>query len=571
MCCASIRFIRARFSPSYRLICGGARHREGSSVHALNRYHSFGHWIRAGSSTNLVTPLWRHCINVAKPRLFSPSMTPVASKMAVKAGNNPSDSNRPKKKQKVIPPAVQYRIRIQQAAKRPDNIEDAFEAFEQAKSEGVKLSPDCFVTLLFLAAGGDRWEELVYNEMDRDGHLKTGRLDMCEEILSCLNATGSPPIEMCFTALARRNAILLDGKSALEQARQVVQNPSLSQKLRCFLPALVAFGAQGDAEGAFQVYNEIMEAGLEPGEVEFAKMIQALAKEGRDGIAWESVEDLLLHMSRETAELTSDTIRHLSDLFESGRPPGAWKVQSCEVTEDGYCDSCNAKLEAIDLDEEEYKQFASGIATLASKQEKRPLDFETFVKWLDDNGPYGVVIDAANVAFYGQNFDAGGFSFAQIESVVQRVEKDFPGLAPLVILHVNRTRGHAANSQKAKQLMKSLMDKKSFYAAPHGSNDDWYWMYAAVAAGQHGVLISNDEMRDHLFNMLAPKYFAKWKQRHQMRYSFAGDPRTLDLQNPPPYTRCTQRLLTHGSQDEAVSWMFPAQEGNKWLCAKKIV
>jgi len=38
-----------------------------------------------------------------------------------------------------------------------------------------------------------------------------------------------------------------------------------------------------------------------------------------------------------------------------------------------------------------------------------------FISWLEENGPFGVIIDAANVAFYGQNFESGGFSFYQIE------------------------------------------------------------------------------------------------------------------------------------------------------------
>ena len=37
-------------------------------------------------------------------------------------------------------------------------------------------------------------------------------------------------------------------------------------------------------------------------------------------------------------------------------------------------------------------------------------------------------------------------------------------------------------------------------------------MYAAVKAGREGLLVSNDEMRDHIFQLLAPKFFHKWKQ-----------------------------------------------------------
>lgn len=471
-----------------------------------------------------------------------------------------------KKKQKVVPPSVQYRIRIQQAAKR-DTIEDAFAAYEEAKAEGVRLPPDCLVTMLFLAAGGDRWEDLVICEQKRNEHLMTKRLDKCDDILSCLQATGSPSVEMCYTALARRDAICGNGWSALEKARIVVQEPGMAHKLRCFLPALVAFGALGDARGAFDVYNDIMKSGLEPGETEFCKMIQSISKhyddipEDGNCIPWSQVESILMHMSRETTELEPETVKQLSGLFKSKELSKHWTVSHCTVEENGYCEFCGETLEAIDLDQVEYAQFASGIASLASKQEKRPRDFDTFLKWLEEYGPYGIIIDAANVAFYGQNFESGGFNFSQIEAVVNRVEQDFPDLKPLVILHVNRTRGHPASSYKAKTLLKRLNDEHCFYAAPQGSNDDWYWMYAAVSAGQNGILISNDEMRDHLFNLLAPKYFKKWKQRHQMRYTFSGEPGTLQLENPPSYTRCTQQVGT--------SWMFPEAQDEKWLCVKR--
>jgi len=45
-------------------------------------------------------------------------------------------------------------------------------------------------------------------------------------------------------------------------------------------------------------------------------------------------------------------------------------------------------------------------------------------------------------------------------------------------------------------------------------------MYAAVKAGPKGLLISNDEMRDHMFQLLAPRFFHKWKQRHQASFNF---------------------------------------------------
>ena len=52
---------------------------------------------------------------------------------------------------------------------------------------------------------------------------------------------------------------------------------------------------------------------------------------------------------------------------------------------------------------------------------------------------------------------------------------------------------------------------------------------AHAGAGHAGLLLSNDEMRDHIFSLLAPKYFHKWKQRHQVQRMFLLLPWTQHL------------------------------------------
>lgn len=44
-----------------------------------------------------------------------------------------------------------------------------------------------------------------------------------------------------------------------------------------------------------------------------------------------------------------------------------------------------------------------------------------------------------------------------------------------------------------------------------------YWLYAAVKL--KCLLVTNDEMRDHIFELLGSSFFLKWKERHQVRYS----------------------------------------------------
>ena len=93
-------------------------------------------------------------------------------------------------------------------------------------------------------------------------------------------------------------------------------------------------------------------------------------------------------------------------------------------------------VKAMDLSENEYQAFGSGIAALAAQRERKPRDFETFQALLERNGPYGCIIDGANAALFGQNFEEGGFSFGQIEAVLAQLQQERPDLKPLVVMSI---------------------------------------------------------------------------------------------------------------------------------------
>lgn len=55
------------------------------------------------------------------------------------------------------------------------------------------------------------------------------------------------------------------------------------------------------------------------------------------------------------------------------------------------------------------------------------------MQWLEENGPFGVVIDGANVALFGQNWAQGGFCFGQISEAYDRAVAAYPDRKPLVV------------------------------------------------------------------------------------------------------------------------------------------
>ena len=52
-----------------------------------------------------------------------------------------------------------------------------------------------------------------------------------------------------------------------------------------------------------------------------------------------------------------------------------------------------------------------------------------------------------------------------------------------------------------------------------------YWLYAAIKF--NCLIVTNDEMRDHTFQLLGNDFFRRWKERHQV--SKAPPKRTLSV------------------------------------------
>ncbi|KAL4448170.1 hypothetical protein ABPG75_005389 [Micractinium tetrahymenae] len=544
---------------------------------------------------------------------------------------------------------MQARMAIHQAAKAND-LATALAVFDQAKSDGLRLGADLYVSLLYLCSGGDGWEQHLQRlyggggaadkaagaegkegeqqqqqQQQQAGDAPAGdgaaeadsavaaaaapaarqageqaaeasaaegaagaasaalppqpdaaeRLRRAEELFAEMRGSeGRLPLsETCFTALARLAAAQGDASRAFELAQEAVAH-GIDPKLRSFTPAVIAYAEQGDADKAFEVDAAIAAQQLDLTEAEFARLLQAAAA----GASWERAASVLRRIGSELTVLQPETLARVRTLFASpaaatagaggGAVEGAggaaagggggWEVGPTTISPSGQCSACGGQLKALDLSAEEMRTFAEGIAAIAERQEKRPNDFQQFKEWLAKHGPFGAVIDGANVALFGQNFESGGFNFGQIKAVMNHLASRHPDLKPLLMLHVGRTKAPQARAPAAQELLRQLTEAGSFYATPAGSNDDWYWIYASVTAGERGLLVSNDEMRDHIFQLLAPKYFLKWKQRHQVKYRFstAG----LELDYPAPYTTCVQQL-------ECGSWVFPGADGS-WLCAK---
>ncbi|KAA0164531.1 hypothetical protein FNF27_07786 [Cafeteria roenbergensis] len=98
---------------------------------------------------------------------------------------------------------------------------------------------------------------------------------------------------------------------------------------------------------------------------------------------------------------------------------------------------------------------------------------------------------------------------------------------------------------------------------------------SSTHASRHGrvFVVSNDQMRDHHFQMLAPQNFLKWRERHQVAFHFqdvgrggagGGPQRQLHFRFPSIFSHRTQPAL------EGRAWYFPVGgTAGQWLCCWK--
>lgn len=489
-----------------------------------------------------------------------------------------------RKRKKWQDPEVQLKFALGNCSKLKD-LAQAISVYEKAMSEGIKLNQCHYNPLLYLcsseAMGLLRPEETT-EEAAKEFALKKGF-----EIYEQMVASNIPPNEATFTAVARLAAANDDGDMAFDLAKKML-NHNLTPRLRSYSPALFAFCKKKEADKAYEVDDYMVCRGVQPEEDELEALLRLSVEVGRVDKVYSLLHRLRVRV-RQVSASTCDVIEQwfmskvgcevgdenwdadrISEAMVSrgggwhgqgwlGK--GEWKVEKTNMSSEGVCRSCGEQLVSIDIDPVETDKFANSLVELACAREVKS-NFKNFQEWLDRHGPYDFIVDGANIGLYQRNFADGGFSVSQLSSVVNVLRQRSPKKKwPLILLHNKRATGVPADNPYNKQLIEDWRKAGSLYTTPNGSNDDWYWLYAAVRF--KCLLVTNDEMRDHIFQLLGSEFFSKWKEKHQVRFTFNKFGPQLHM--PPPYSIVIQ-------ESERGSWHIPIKGGDdietprSWLC-----
>jgi hypothetical protein len=179
--------------------------------------------------------------------------------------------------------------------------------------------------------------------------------------------------------------------------------------------------------------------------------------------------------------------------------------------------------------------------------EERKQEWDQFTNFLESIGHVDVVIDGANVGCFDKNF-AGApkhIDYRQIDWIVQHFSKK--GKKVLLVLHERHFAKHMM-PDNFRWLEQKWLNDRNLYKTPRGMNDDWFWLH--VAYTHQSLVVTNDEMRDHHFQMLAPRTFLRWKERHHAHFDFGNWITAEDgsrqkevlLTLPEAYSRRLQRV-----------------------------
>ncbi|KAK1396897.1 Ribonuclease P [Heracleum sosnowskyi] len=395
-----------------------------------------------------------------------------------------------------------------------------------------------------------------------------------------------PMNEATLTSVARMAMSMGNGEMAFDIVKQM-KALGINPRLRSYGPALSVFTNNGDIENAFIVEKHMLEHGVYPEEPELEALLRVSIEAGsadkvyyllhklRTGVRKVSPNTACLIEKWFCSKIASKVGKRKWDeklvkvaIANGGGGwhgqgwlgKGKWMVSRTSVGADGLCKCCGEKLATIDLDPTETEKFAESVASIAREREKNT-SFERFQKWLDYYGPFEAVVDAANVGLYSQR----NFRPSQVNTIVNGIRQMLPSKKwPLIVLHNRRITEDKMNKPVNKALIEKWKNADALYPTPTGSNDDWYWLYAAIKF--KGLLVTNDEMRDHLFQLLGNDFFPKWKERHQVRFTYSDIGPVFHM--PPPCSVVIQESA-NGLWHVPMVSESDSEEERTWLCVTR--
>ncbi|TYZ57753.1 hypothetical protein PybrP1_003665, partial [[Pythium] brassicae (nom. inval.)] len=243
------------------------------------------------------------------------------------------------------------------------------------------------------------------------------------------------------------------------------------------------------------------------------------------------MRELLRDLRLACKEVSVASAQRLRQAFRSAGY--AARVLPSDAAVSPACAACGAALDKLALSAAERAQLLRAIESRRSKVQSQPgvtaKDFlAPFKTWLlakhaqTAPGKLHFVLDGPNIAYINQNFDAGSCRLDHVDAVADMLRADghtvsitmpFSYLAERIVLRI-RTKSMKQQRQQGKVTTrartpaeKALIHKWQAQGLLFGCrtdflSDDLFWLYASVLLGKDGRVVTNDQGRDHVFELL---------------------------------------------------------------------
>jgi pentatricopeptide repeat protein len=465
---------------------------------------------------------------------------------------------------------VDYRRRVG-IARRDDDVPTALQLFADIQARDIDIGPEGFNALIALLTTFERQAE-------------------AEAVFTYMRSKHVPLTEATYVSMMR--ALALGTKQQKPEAAEALLDEMLTTgqrpRLRSYSPIVVGYAQQGKINAAFALYEKMLKQEIEPTEVELVGLLKACGEARREG--GQEVEErfyrvmgemqaLVLEPGEGTWEAVEGWFKDIATPAGAGAGAAVKITRGVAIDEKGVCGGCGEVLDSIDLSPHASQELLTMVEELVLADAARAGDWARFKSWLEGGreggqgqGPpeFDVVVDGANVGYFQMNYAQAPphVNYEQISWVVEHFLR--AGKKPLLVLHARHVDDRKVPPAYA-GLVRGWRERGLLLVVPYRNNDDWFWLFTTVFKGGRTLLVTNDEMRDHHFQMLSQRTFLRWKERHQAYFSFGsherGGGRSVKIEAPAVYSRCIQGP---GARKEGGGefWHLPKEGSEDWLCVQ---
>ncbi|KAF9420755.1 hypothetical protein HW555_003103, partial [Spodoptera exigua] len=246
-------------------------------------------------------------------------------------------------------------------------------------------------------------------------------------------------------------------------------------------------------------------------------------------------DEIFSFVAKNCAVIPLKTAKKLLEVYDTLN----WNAKFARINKvDGQCSCCKEKLDCLTLTNDEFnilQRIVKDKLIVGSDLflKTSPEELKSFTEFVDKTAPYDIVLDGLNIAYgvgMASHFDKMRFLNQVVDHFVKQNKK---------ILLLGRQHMMRWNMK----LMQQIMRKTKYFFTDNVSQDDPYFITAALLSGPHTDIVSKDLLRGHKFLLKDESLmhiFKRWQWQHQWMI-FQNPQKRPSIQAPLMFTPCAQK------------------------------